>query len=84
MYYLLDLGSVVAAWALGVQVGESVLDMCAAPGGKSLVLAEAIGEEVVSHPFQVGRLNLRGGGGGGLPSNKMSSGTGEGFKELRL
>ncbi|MFZ9001372.1 MAG: RsmB/NOP family class I SAM-dependent RNA methyltransferase [Bacteriovoracaceae bacterium] len=38
-YYLLDAASIIAAQALGVKSGESVLDMCAAPGGKSVVLA---------------------------------------------
>lgn len=37
--YYLDPASVVAALALGVQPGHDVLDLCAAPGGKSLVLA---------------------------------------------
>jgi 16S rRNA C967 or C1407 C5-methylase (RsmB/RsmF family) len=40
--YLLDAASVVAAEALAVQAGDDVLDLCAAPGGKSLVLAAAL------------------------------------------
>ena len=40
--YRMDPASVVAARALGVQPGEQVLDMCAAPGGKSLVLLEQL------------------------------------------
>ncbi len=40
--YLLDPASVLAAAALEVQPGERVLDLCAAPGGKSLVLACAL------------------------------------------
>lgn len=36
--YFLDQGSILAAEALPVQKGDVVLDMCAAPGGKSLVL----------------------------------------------
>lgn len=43
--YILDAGSVVAARSLGVESGDRVLDMCAAPGGKSLILAESIGAE---------------------------------------
>ena len=39
--YYLDEASIAAARALEVQPGDSVLDMCAAPGGKSLVLAVA-------------------------------------------
>ena len=42
--YFLDQASCLAAQALDVQEGETVLDMCAAPGGKSLILATKIGE----------------------------------------
>jgi 16S rRNA C967 or C1407 C5-methylase (RsmB/RsmF family) len=44
-YYIMDPASVVAARALQVQAGDRVLDMCAAPGGKTLILAEALREE---------------------------------------
>ena len=44
-YYVMDLASIYVAKALGVQNGDSVLDMCAAPGGKSLILAEMMGAE---------------------------------------
>ena len=37
--YFLDEASIIAAKLLNVQKGDSVLDMCAAPGGKTLVLA---------------------------------------------
>ncbi|MEI8093972.1 MAG: SAM-dependent methyltransferase [Spirochaetales bacterium] len=40
--YYLDAASVRAAKALGVQPGDKVLDLCAAPGGKTLVLAQAL------------------------------------------
>jgi len=41
-FYRMDPASILAAKALDVQTGEMVLDMCAAPGGKTLVLAEAL------------------------------------------
>src|SRR5690606_1012366 len=40
--YVMDAASVVAARALAVSEGEVVLDLCAAPGGKALVLLEAL------------------------------------------
>ncbi|MGZ3774757.1 MAG: RsmB/NOP family class I SAM-dependent RNA methyltransferase [Pseudobdellovibrionaceae bacterium] len=42
--YILDPASVMVARALDVQSGDRVLDMCAAPGGKSLVFIEALKE----------------------------------------
>lgn len=41
-YYIMDPGSVFIAELLDVRRGQRVLDMCAAPGGKSLVLIEAL------------------------------------------
>ncbi|MEN0057544.1 MAG: RsmB/NOP family class I SAM-dependent RNA methyltransferase [Bdellovibrio sp.] len=43
--YIMDPGSVKVARALAVQAGDRVLDMCAAPGGKSLILIEALATE---------------------------------------
>ncbi len=40
--YIMDPASVMVANALDVQSGDRVLDMCAAPGGKSLVLIESL------------------------------------------
>lgn len=40
--YYLDEASVIAARELNAQPGDTILDMCAAPGGKSLVLALAL------------------------------------------
>lgn len=44
-YYVMDPASQFAALALEVQSGDSVLDMCAAPGGKTLILAESLRTE---------------------------------------
>ncbi len=40
--YFLDEASVFAAGALDVKPGDDVLDMCAAPGGKTLVIASML------------------------------------------
>ncbi|HRO66096.1 MAG TPA: RsmB/NOP family class I SAM-dependent RNA methyltransferase [Pseudobdellovibrionaceae bacterium] len=40
--YIMDPASLAPAFALEVQSGEKVLDLCAAPGGKTLILAEAL------------------------------------------
>ncbi len=40
--YFLDKASAAAAFALGIQEEDTVLDMCAAPGGKTLVIALAL------------------------------------------
>lgn len=42
--YVMDPASVMVARALEVQSGDRVLDMCAAPGGKSLILIEALAD----------------------------------------
>lgn len=41
-FYVMDAASIFAAAALDVQPDDEVLDLCAAPGGKSLILAEAL------------------------------------------
>jgi 5-methylcytosine rRNA methyltransferase NSUN4 len=39
-YYVLDPASIIVAQVLEAKPGETILDMCAAPGGKSLIIAE--------------------------------------------
>jgi len=41
-YYMLDGGSLLPVLALGVNPGDRVLDMCAAPGGKSLMILQTL------------------------------------------
>ncbi|MFN7453267.1 MAG: RsmB/NOP family class I SAM-dependent RNA methyltransferase [Pseudobdellovibrionaceae bacterium] len=41
-YYVMDPASLEVACALAVESHHDVLDMCAAPGGKSLILAESL------------------------------------------
>ncbi len=41
-FYLMDPASIIPVINLDIKKGESVLDMCAAPGGKSLIIAEIL------------------------------------------
>lgn len=45
LYYIQEPSAMAAAQALGPQPGERVLDLCAAPGGKSTHLAGLMGNE---------------------------------------
>jgi 16S rRNA C967 or C1407 C5-methylase (RsmB/RsmF family) len=44
-YYILDAGSVMATEALNVQADDRVLDLCAAPGGKTVSILQRLGPE---------------------------------------
>lgn len=44
-YYLLDPASIFPPIVLAPQAGERVLDLCAAPGGKSLILQSMLGDD---------------------------------------
>ena len=54
-YYVMDPASQIAARALEVQEGDVVLDMCAAPGGKSLILAEARPQQLILNELSAPR-----------------------------
>ncbi|KAI9468954.1 MAG: hypothetical protein EXX96DRAFT_447535, partial [Benjaminiella poitrasii] len=41
-YYILDAGSVLATEALDIQPDDQVLDICAAPGGKTLAILQRL------------------------------------------
>lgn len=62
IYYLMDLASAIAALSLNIEPEDKVLDMCAAPGGKSLILARSIGptgQMVCNEPSGPRRERLR-------------------------
>ena len=56
-YYLMDLSSLMPVLALDVQSSDFILDMCAAPGGKSLAIAMQMLEngQLVSNELNPGR-----------------------------
>ncbi|QIX00995.1 hypothetical protein AMS68_006512 [Peltaster fructicola] len=49
-HWNLDLASLLAVNVLGVQQGDKVLDICAAPGGKSVALAQSILQASANSP----------------------------------
>ena len=60
LYYLQEPSAMAPATLLSPQPGERVLDLCAAPGGKSLTLAEAMQNkgQLVSGEFVPARVPL--------------------------
>lgn len=44
-FYIMDPASVIVARALKINPNDKILDMCAAPGGKTLILSESLKEE---------------------------------------
>lgn len=57
-YYILDGASILVVLALGLEPGDHVLDMCAAPGGKSLaILQTMLAERVVCNDPSTSRSN---------------------------
>jgi 16S rRNA (cytosine967-C5)-methyltransferase len=55
--YVQDLGSQWVVDAVGADIGDLVLDMCAAPGGKATAMAAA-GARVVASDIRAGRVGL--------------------------
>ncbi|KRX96643.1 5-methylcytosine rRNA methyltransferase NSUN4 [Trichinella pseudospiralis] len=57
-YYLMDAASVVPVLALNLEPSDVVLDMCAAPGGKSLLILETLLPEfLVLNDISLSRMN---------------------------
>lgn len=54
--YILDPASVIVARALEVKRTDTVLDMCAAPGGKSLIIAEEMFFNTLQPESEIGQL----------------------------
>ncbi len=45
LFYIQDVSSIKAVISLDIQKGEKILDCCAAPGGKSILVSEFTGDE---------------------------------------
>ena len=60
LFYVQDPSTLLAARELDPQRGESVLDLCAAPGGKLTYIAQLMGNEgrLLAHETAPERLNL--------------------------
>lgn len=57
-YYLMDGGSILPILALNVKPGNRILDMCASPGGKSLLAIQTLYPiSIVSNDVSQSRLN---------------------------
>jgi len=59
-FYLQDPSTLLAVRELDPQPGETILDLCAAPGGKTTFIAQLMSNEgrVVAHDISPDRLNL--------------------------
>ncbi|GMR37316.1 hypothetical protein PMAYCL1PPCAC_07509, partial [Pristionchus mayeri] len=56
-WWLLDGGSIVPVLAMGLEKGDRVLDVCAAPGGKSLaIMLTMLPEKLVCNDAKMSRL----------------------------
>jgi 16S rRNA (cytosine967-C5)-methyltransferase len=59
-FYVQDPGTLLAACQLGAQPGETILDMCAAPGGKTTFMAQMMNNQgrIVAQDISEERLKL--------------------------
>jgi 16S rRNA (cytosine967-C5)-methyltransferase len=60
LFYLQDPSTLLAPKELGARSGETILDMCAAPGGKTTYIAQITSNQatVVAEDNQPGRLSM--------------------------
>ncbi len=60
LFYVQDPSTLLAVEQLAPQPGETILDLCAAPGGKTTFIAQLMGNRgrIVAHDLQPGRLKL--------------------------
>jgi 16S rRNA (cytosine967-C5)-methyltransferase len=60
LFYLQDPSTLLAAKELGARPGESILDLCAAPGGKTTYIAQLTSNQatIVAEDIQPARLSL--------------------------
>lgn len=85
--YRMDISSVLVARALGVEPGMEVADLCAAPGGKALILAEALskaGHLLANEYSRSRRFKLLSVLNAYLPSELMRRVTVRGWDGVRL
>jgi len=53
LFFVMDPGAMYSVRALGLVPGQTVIDLCAAPGGKSFAAASAMGNTGLVHAFDV-------------------------------
>ncbi len=60
MFYVQDPSTLLAVRELNPQPGETILDLCAAPGGKATMIAQLMENRgtVIAHDVEPGRLKL--------------------------